>query len=330
MKEKTIYMVTPPAAATGGIELCYQLVHQLTELGGSAKVLFFHDSLWRPKKGMLENPIHKHYKKYNVQYTFHIEDIENNVLIVPEIYTHLLAEYKNVKKCVWWMSVDNYLTRFNDRKDFFRRVLPFYKSQQKITELIAQEVIHFYQSHYAFEFLMENSVDEVKCFPLGDYINDKFLNIKYDLSETRSDNVLYNPVKGIEFTRQLIEKFPEFNWIPLQNMSPSEIAELLLKSKVYIDFGNHPGMDRFPREAAMLGCCVIVGKKGSANYFEDVSISEEFKFEVIESQIDRIGKAINECLHDFHNQALKQEEYRRIISAQREKFISDSKAILEL
>ena len=68
----------------------------------------------------------------------------------------------------------------------------------------------------------------------------------------------------VEFTRALMAAAPaHFRWVPIQNMTPVEVASLLGRSKVYIDFGAHPGRDRIPREAALCGCVVITGTQGS-------------------------------------------------------------------
>ena len=41
----------------------------------------------------------------------------------------------------------------------------------------------------------------------------------------------------------------------------------------------HPGKDRMPREAALLGCCILTSTLGSADFFDDVPIMSEYKFE---------------------------------------------------
>ena len=51
-------------------------------------------------------------------------------------------------------------------------------------------------------------------------------------------------------------------------MTPEQVVDLMSESKVYIDFGNHPGKDRIPREAVINGCCVITGVRGSARFKE--------------------------------------------------------------
>ena len=61
-------------------------------------------------------------------------------------------------------------------------------------------------------------------------------------------------------------------------MSPIEVQELFKKSKVYIDFGYHPGKDRIPREAAVNDCCIITNREGSAKNNIDIPIFDKYKF----------------------------------------------------
>ena len=91
-------------------------------------------------------------------------------------------------------------------------------------------------------------------------------------------------------------------------------------SMVYIDFGTHPGKDRLPREAAMCGCCVITGRKGSAAYAEDVTIPEEYKFTEGAEDIPRIIDAIRGCLTEFEKKQKLFEEYRKCIQEEKSVF----------
>ena len=66
------------------------------------------------------------------------------------------------------------------------------------------------------------------------------------------------------------------DWVPIENMTPREVGELLASAKVYVDFGEHPGRDRIPREAALAGCVVITGTRGSAGNGIDIPIPSEY------------------------------------------------------
>ena len=120
-----------------------------------------------------------------------------------------------------------------------------------------------------------------------------------------------------------MESSQELKWTPIENMTSDEVADLCKKSKVYIDFGNHPGKDRFPREAAISGCCVITGNKGSAKYKEDVRIDNNYKFDDIEKNIPKIINEIKKCLEHYEIETLKFEDYRRYIESEEKIFEKD-------
>jgi len=110
-------------------------------------------------------------------------------------------------------------------------------------------------------------------------------------------------------------------------MKRTEVLDLLKSAKVYIDFGNHPGKDRLPREAATLGACVITSRRGSAGYFEDVPIPEEYKFEDTKENIPLIVAKIKDCLEHYEQRAKDFDYYREIIAKEPEKFTNDVKKI---
>jgi hypothetical protein len=61
-------------------------------------------------------------------------------------------------------------------------------------------------------------------------------------------------------------------------MTDEEVTSLLRRSRAYVDFGPHPGMDRLPREAALAGCVVITNREGAAAYDEDLPLPSMYKF----------------------------------------------------
>lgn len=105
------------------------------------------------------------------------------------------------------------------------------------------------------------------------------------------------------------------------------MSNLLLKSKVYIDFGNHPGKDRIPREAAISGCCVITGLRGSAKYYEDVPINNEYKIKDSEDNIIEIINKIQNIFENFEENYLNFEEYRKYILNEEKVFNQNVKYI---
>jgi len=185
---------------------------------------------------------------------------------------------------------------------------------------------HFVQSFYALNFIKNRGIVQDKIYYLSDYLNKSFLETQTDLSK-KENIVTYNPKKGFSFTKKIIYSAKDIKFVPLSNMSRGELIKTLQRAKVYIDLGNHPGKDRIPREAAILGCCVITGKRGSAAFFEDVPIPDEYKFEDREVNIPKIIEKIEDCFENFEERNKDFDYYREVIKNEPQKFLEDLKKI---
>ena len=162
---------------------------------------------------------------------------------------------------------------------------------------------------------------------LMDYLGQEHCS-GVDIQSQRENVVLYNPAKGRAFTRKIIKAAPQgLKFVALQNMSPKEVHMWSNKAKVYIDFGNHPGKDRFPREAAMAGCIIITSKRGSAAFYEDIPIKESYKFKDSRREIPRIVDLISDCMTHYDERRADFEEYRNFIKEDYTRFIEQVKAI---
>ena len=320
--DTTIYIVAPSGVATGGPELLHQLAYNLKQHLGINAVMYY---LPTGKA----NPVHKEYEKYSVDYVDTIEDDKKNIIIFPEAKHDLLESFNHIRTVVWWLSVDNYFFYLSPIKSKINRLIYHLNSNKYLffDKNILKADYHFVQSKYASEFLHSKNIDNT--IYLSDYLNKSFLTIQTDIAD-KQDIVAYNPRKGYRFTKKLIDSSPEISFVPIVNMSKEQVIELLQKAKVYIDFGNHPGKDRIPREAAMLKCCVITGKRGSAKYFEDVSIPEEYKFKDKSQNIGNITKKIKECFRSYEEHLKNFEKYREKISNEEDEFINDLKKIFIL
>lgn len=321
-----VYVLSPAYFKTGGTELLHQYVFVLKKNNINANIVYPNASD--------EKNINESFLVYTNNFLTldDIVDDEKNVLIVPEIYTGYLKFFKKIKRIIWWESVDNYLQRvsfsFNIKKKLYkksiglliRRLLNKNKNL-KISELYKVD-FHFVQSYYALDFLNRNGIKN-SIFYVSDYINDIYLNSIFDI-KNKENIVLYNPKKGYKFTSKIINKCKNnIKFIPLVNLTNSQVFDLLNRAKVYIDFGNHPGKDRFPREAAMCGCCILTNREGSAKFFEDVSIFDEYKFDSKNNNINLIISKINECLCDYEKKIVNFEEYRSKIIKEKSQFELD-------
>ena len=200
------------------------------------------------------------------------------------------------------------------------RFISFLKGKKGCTlslkDIAKLDVTSAYQSEYAQNFLQNNGFREM--FPLKDYINIE--HCKEFTTKDREDIILYNPKKGLAFTRNLIKLMPEVKWVPIINMRREQVIEAMRKAKVYIDFGYHPGKDRLPRECAMNGLCIITGKKGSARFYEDVWIDNKYKFDNKENEIDNIVSCLKETIENYEEAINDFRLYRYMISLEKSEF----------
>lgn len=340
-KESYVYVMCPAAYATGGPELLHQFAFSLRNKGVNAYMYYIPNDI--------DNPVHNAYEKYDVPFVREIKDDPENLLVTSEIYDHmkLAYQFKNIRKCLWWLSVDNFfisreMSSFPKKMfintlrvvDMFGAYLfdrHFYDLPKHIMGRYANiscnedkylkcYMYHFYQSEYARETLLKIGLAENNIYALSDYLNDEFVASSIDAIFNKENIVLYYPRKGIVFTSKIVRKSSnEINYIPIQGFTRSQMVELLQKAKVYIDFGNHQGKDRIPREAAISKCCIITGRRGSAGNNIDVAIPDEYKFE--ENSVEDIINKIKECLSDYDEKIDDFQLYRDRIANEKKVFL---------
>ncbi len=334
-----VYVLCPYKATTGGPELLHQLVYELNKLGLKTFITYYSN------KEIIEgNAIPSAYAKYVKEFKTidDISDTSENCVIFPETYSYGLLKFRNVHKFLWWLSVDFYFLglnlRYEIKKDdiwgvffwlkniignFIKRE-PHYLPVRKLP----QNIIHLVQSEYAASFLKQNGIQNFLY--LSDYINDEFFD-DHDLSN-KKDIVLYNPKKGIFFTKKILKSFSRFShtlpmpsnrkmsFVPLKNMNRLEMIRIMESAKVYIDFGFHPGKDRIPREAAILDCCIITGTKGAAANDIDVSIPQKYKFNQSFNAVKSIRESIQYCIGEYPIAIKDFEDYKSKISNEKNVF----------
>lgn len=328
MERIKIYVVLPAFTKTGGPELGHQLVYLYNKNGIDATVAYTDSNKY-------DNPINPAFSIYIDKWIpfENIPDEENVRVILPEVYILYLKKFKKAKKYIWWMSVDNAFCGF-----FSFETLKLLRWRCAIKQFLCGRIVlnlkktlksadgHFYQSEYARLFLERKGIKNL--YPLSDYVNDSFFEKTFSATD-KEDIVLYNPAKGYKFTKKLIKRNPKLNWVALRNLTTAQVVELLKKGKVYIDFGNHPGKDRFPREAAISGCCIITGKRGAARNDIDIEISEKYKFDEKLKNIDDIVALIEDCLIHYEDRISDFADYRLKISKEKENFKLESLQIAE-
>ncbi|MGI2173250.1 hypothetical protein [Shewanella ulleungensis] len=304
-----VYVLCPGNVVTGGPELLHQLVDSLNKKGDVASIVYY------PFESNFDVP--NAYKHYNVNHkVFSDVNFEGNAVVLPEILTGYKRFFPKSKVYIWWMSVDNYFKHFpTGLRRLKNKLLNYKKSPIRVHKLT--DCSHLAQSEYAREFLANYGLT---TYMLSDYLNQEHLDREVDLSK-KQNIISYNPLKGIEVTQKIRDFYKDYQFVPIQNMTAKEVAELLEKSKVYIDFGDHPGKDRIPREAAMAKCIVITGRKGSANNLIDIAVPDKYKIdEDSENFIVAIGEVFNFAFNDFESALQDYELYRTKIQNEKRVF----------
>ena len=312
MKFGKVFLVSPANVATGGPEAIHQLGYKLKSLGQRVEI-FYTD--------VCEiSPVHQNYKEYDIPVALEIDDSDNNLIIVPEVIVGFLKKFSRIINAVWWLSVDNYFFSLPGFRGLLNKVLFRMRGVAPLAFFgkgLEQVTLNFMQSDYSNDFLMKRGVGN--RFPLSDYLHPSFIEVGSE-KFFKKDIVVYNPKKGKSFSRRLIRCAKNIEFVAIENMARDEVVDLLKSAKVYMDFGNHPGKDRLPREAAILKCCVITGTYGAAGFSADLPIDAEFKFNQSQTSLEVIVNKIQECIEDYEMKIEAFAGYRSEIASQEEVF----------
>ncbi|WP_075501829.1 hypothetical protein [Candidatus Pelagibacter communis] len=335
-KETIYYILSPSNFSSGGPKHLHQLGAELKNLGKNVFMYYYPNNI--------EDPVHENLKSYDVPFTRNIEDSNKNILIVAEVNDQILVskEFKNIQKVLFWQSLDHFfithyqqnfskyiksiikipfkiINKFNDlTKNYFgnlslAKYLKTIYLNFPFSNLVKKDdfKLNLAQSYYQHKILSSKNVETLY---LNDFIRDEFFQAAKRLSlKDKENTICYYPVKSSSFMNRIIEKNPNLKFVPLYNYSIKEIIEILSKSKIYIDFGYHPGVDGLPREAAILRNCILTNKEGSAFYSEAVPIYEQYKFDEKQKNLIRIKKKINYIFDNFEDELKNFEHYVGIL-----------------
>jgi hypothetical protein len=287
---KIIYIICPAQTLTGGPEAVHQCVDVLRRSGADARIVYVPE---------MPDPTQLAYAHYDTRYARRVEDRPENLIMAPETLTWKMKGYRHIQRAVWWLSVDNQFKLPAERMFDWQ-------------EPANHSVRHFAQSCYAADYLRQQGVEQPML--LTDYLQAQYIQPLTDVP--RLDQVVYFEKKNLDVIDQLKAADPDIRWVPIANMTPLEVRLELARSKVYVDFGPHPGRDRMPREAAMQGCCVLVGNRGAAAFDGDYPFPAAYKFDQQEGNWSAVTHVIRSCLADFGRHHAAFDGYRDWIRGQ--------------
>ena len=271
------------------------------------------------------------YLRYNVG-PARLQDVEpGSIVILPEIYTRLIGRFPRTEIYFWWQSVDNFFLHAGytvpGRMIGAQRV-----AKMQVGKLRRRVAKHLYQSDYAREFL--ESIALGPRARVSDYLAEEYVQAIARPPRTPRQNILvYNPAKGKEQTEAILRALSESgrpmpDVVPLKGMTRDQVRELLGRAKVYIDFGEHPGKDRIPREAVALGACALVNRRGSASNPADIPIPGDFKIDDRKPGFEKLAAdQIHLLMDDFERQAPRFDAYRQSIAQEPAGFVDEVRAV---
>jgi glycosyltransferase involved in cell wall biosynthesis len=98
----------------------------------------------------------------------------------------------------------------------------------------------------------------------------------------KTNTVSYMPRKNRAFgcfvINYLCGKYPEVEYVAIDNMNREQVAEVLGRSKIFLSFGGPEGFGMPPLEAALAGCKVIGFDGGGGEEFFNRPIFNKIPF----------------------------------------------------
>ena len=313
-----VYIICAGGVVNDSVELCHRLASRLIRLGVDVKIIYIPaNENFNP-----DNPVHPAYKPFHVPYSYDLEDLKQNILIVPETMTSFLYSVRNIRRVIWWLSVDNL---FRDvalkAVAHFDHLLTTPMSKFFCFQKCDEDVEHWTQSEYSKLFLKVNKVPNEKIYHIGDFISPTLAKLHNTIDfKHKKNTVVYNAATSSKIMAQLMKKMSKVDWVAIQDSQPVDAPKVLADAKVYVDFGDFPTLEMMPRRAALLGCVVITGKKGAAANDVDINIPADFKFDDTEENIPAIEKKIRAVLADHKSAYAKQKNFLKKILAEQKNF----------
>lgn len=320
-KYRTVYILCPAQVRTGGPEALHQLGRALRDLGHDAWMVYLTAPPQAPVAegstvtfAEVADPMPSAYQAYAVPHTFRVSDDADNAVVIPETLPAMAQSFSRAKAHLWWLSIDNGL----------RAVANF----GGLSAVRAAGWVNMCQSYYALSYL---AAQGIAGLPLFDYTSPgNFLAARESGDPASRHNRILYPARSAWFAGWLRRWAPDLQWQEIVGLTSEQAQRLFLTSKLYVDFGRHPGKDRMPREAAILGCCIITGRQGSAANPFDIPIPDRYKFRDSRLNIPRISRAIRTALDEYDERLRDFATYRQIIAGEREEFIAQVRRVFEV
>jgi len=317
-----VYVLAPAYHYTGGVTALYQLCKALNDFGVISYIGFYDYS----GKHSL---VHPNYETYACPHVVlnDITDANTTTVIVPESRPDLLSRFRKAQKILYWLSVDHFIRAhfypstlkfyflkylineffvkfhnflfdiflFNYKQSlrFYRNafIADFVKSVIENKSIRIPHVdIHIVQSEYARTFLIQNLIPKERIVFLHEPLESEFLSSS-SVDDNRSNIIAWNVRKAYPIASRIILQLKRkgLQVVELENVGKHKLIKILKRSRIFIDIGIHPGRDRPPREAVVLGNITIVNNHGGCYFYDDCMIPTPFKIDCYSNKSCRLN-----------------------------------------
>lgn len=321
------YILLPHGVRTGGPEALLQLSDALHGSGDSETFVVFFDkgqvALLRETPeaeigastaisfGTRRMEIEE-YAHYRLRVAGEIPNSPDSIIVLPEVLADLAAHFNRARVILWWLSVDNAfasLARIN------------------LNHLRRENVFHATQSDYALRML--DALGLKHAGHLSDYTPERFAG--GTPQEDRPPCVALNAgikvvVDLAALEARLVAARPDVRVRRIAKMSRDEVLDTLRSARVFVDLGNFPGKDRLAREAALLGCAVIVADAGAGSTPEDYTLPPEDR--VFPWHLDEVAERILHLLSAPDAARANNARLLPAIHTEKARFIDEARALL--
>ena len=278
-------IILSPWCTSGGPEALHQLCQISNELGHDASILY--DNAPHTELVTFFCDVYPLAKR-----TLHADDDPDTIVVVPETYrldTGNASLFPTSTIIVWWLSLD--------------------LGMPQLSHFLQYPNVYFVcQSEYAMHFV--GSLCRNKSFMLTDFVRP--INFPPCIKENL---VIYHARK--DHTTPAICLQHDIKCKAIHNVDAVESQRMMHGATVYVDLGYHPGKDRMPREAAMQGCVVITGTRGSAKNDLDIPLKNK------SDAPDEIVALIKNALANYDAEFASQSQYRMWIMRERARFTTE-------
>jgi hypothetical protein len=313
-----------PEYLNGGCEALHQLGHQINRNGGSAHMAYYGPYSSLELDGdmlrchLAASPIPGYFARYEPTALREARLGPDTLLVFPEVLSELAATRDNrYQRALWWLSVDNAIEQNHALLD----------ASYRRSVVADSGLLHFHQSDYARAFLQANGASRYHA--LSDYTDPDFIHHGLNPADNkriseRTNRICYFPNKGAALAARFIDgrdaMLQNVEFLAIRGMSRAQVRDALFGARLYLDFGNHPGKDRVPREAAIAGAIVLLHRAGAALCYADHPLPAEYRFNEDDIATGELQRKVAAILDQPEAHFAAQRMYREAVLHEQERF----------